>query len=115
MLTLLLALAPPLLFYGTGHPYLFWISASAGIVNLWSFGVMHNFAYGLAKQRHTRLLQNMESERRSDGDIARAKALPVRMTEADAESVPNWITVVNFVATVMVVGLLICGLAIRLL
>ena len=38
--------------YGTGHPVLFWLSVATGLVDLWSWGVMHNHAMESAKARH---------------------------------------------------------------
>lgn len=65
------------LIYGTGHQILFFLAIIISIGCLWSWGIMHNFATDLARQRN-----NYTSDFRD-------------ITELEADAVPNWITGVN--------------------
>jgi len=110
MFRLLFYALPALVFYGTSHSFLFWLSVSVGILGFWSFGVMHNFAMASAKSRYDRLAVNMFAEGRSAEDVARLDALIVRPNNADIEAVPSWITLVDMAAAAAALVLLVWGI-----
>lgn len=58
------------------------IAATSAFVGFWSYGVMHNYAIKSARQRPG-----------FKGDFD-------DITLREADSVPNWITVINFIATI---------------
>jgi hypothetical protein len=103
-----------LAFYGTGHPVPFWLSVAAGVVAFWSWGVMHNHATKSANRRHDWALEVMRAEGRSDEEIARFDSQLVSPTELDFDAVPDWLTAVNYVATVVGLVLLVWGGFVRL-
>ena len=71
---------------------LFWAAVIATFIALWSWGVMHNFAVEAAKRR--------PSFRGDFYDI----------TPAEADSVPDWLAIVNLIATLGCAGLLVVGI-----
>ena len=71
-----------------------WLAAAiaVGVLELWSWGLMHNHAVEYAKQR--------PGYTGGFFDI----------TPRDASSIPDWVTNVNMLGFVAAVGLLIAGL-----
>ena len=65
------------------HEILTWLSAIAAIGCLFSWGLMHAYAARSAKQREN------------------STGLDYRLTEADALSVPDWITYINMAFTIL--------------
>lgn len=85
-----------LLLYGTGKSIAFWVAIVATVGTLWSFGIMHNFATESAKRRPS-----------YNGEF-------FDLTVRDANAVPNWLAVVNFLFSITSIGLLLYGLYVRL-
>ena len=96
-LGVVLGIVTAFLLWGTGHPVLLSLAILAAAGCFWSWGIMHNFATEMAKQR--------PSYKGGFYDI----------TEAEANSVPNWITNLNILFTLVSVVLLIVAVAIRML
>ncbi len=68
------------------------LSIFIGLVNFWSFGIMHNYAIESSKRR-----------RRFHGGFS-------DYDEFDALSIPNWITWINMFSFFVLVVLLIIGI-----
>lgn len=94
-LPVLVALVASGLLYDTGHPVLLTLSIVAAIGCFWSWGIMHNFATEAASRRSN------YSGRFDD------------ITEEEADSVPNWITYLNFGFSVPALLLLIAAIVMR--
>ncbi len=72
--------------------WLLLISTIVGFINLWSWGIMHNFATEKAKKRDSY----------SDGFYD--------FTESEVESVPDWLSAINLLGFIVAIGLVIIGL-----
>ncbi len=83
------------LLYDTGHPFLLTFSIVAAIGCFWSWGIMHNFATEAARKRSNHSGRFYE------------------ITEEEADSVPNWITYLNFGFSIPAVLLLIAAIVMR--
>jgi len=110
---LIFCVAPAVSLYGTGFPRLFWASIVVGILGFWSWNAMHSHAMQLAKLRYNRLAENLRVEGRSHEEIERVRGLPNRPSSREIDSVPNWIAVVDMLATVAAFVLLVWGIVIR--
>lgn len=84
------------LFFKTDHTILMVISIVAAIGCFWSWGIMHNYATELAKRRPNY----------TDGfyDI----------TNREAEAVPDWITYVNIISSLVGLVLLIVAIVLMI-
>lgn len=71
------------LFYRTDASGLMWVSAGLTVLNLWSYGVMHNFAVEAAKARSG-----------YHGEFS-------DFTRSEVQAVPNWITNINLASAMM--------------
>ncbi|MFH2107768.1 MAG: hypothetical protein ABII93_03785 [Chrysiogenia bacterium] len=111
--SLILSVLAGIMFYGTGHPVLFWLCVIVVILSFWSWGVMHNYAMESAKARWDRIRENMIKEERLQENIRRLDRTSIHPTKADINSVPDWITSVNMFVTFVGLGLLIWGIIAR--
>ncbi|MFC1546387.1 hypothetical protein ACFL4O_01560 [bacterium] len=78
--------------YKTGNIVLMVIAIVDCLGCFWSWGVMHNYATNLAKQR-----------KNYSGDF-------YDIREYEAQGVPDWITIVNMLFTLLGVALLVIGI-----
>lgn len=83
------------LLFASGHTVLMVVAVATAVGSLWSWGVMHNCATDAAK-------------RRSDytGGF-------YDFTKQEADAVPNWISFVNMVFSILGVILLIAGMVFK--
>ena len=70
------------------------VAIGVGVIELWSWGIMHNFATEAAKHR---------------GNYTGGF---YDITRREADAAPDWITMLNLVGFVAAIGLLIAGLTI---
>lgn len=70
-----------------------WLVAAVGVgvIELWSWGTMHNFATDAAKYRGSYTGRFYD------------------ITRQEADAVPNWIAMLNLVGFIAAIGLLIVG------
>jgi hypothetical protein len=61
-LSFLVCALPLYLLYNAGHPVLWVLALINGIANLWTFGVMHNYAVEASTQRIKGLRRNLAVE-----------------------------------------------------
>jgi hypothetical protein len=97
----------------TGHPFLVGIAIAAVVLNLWSHGVMHNYAMNSAKARHDMIRQNMVADGVSQDELDRHDMTPIKPDHRDAETAPDWFVWVSLLAQLGGVVLLIVGIVIR--
>jgi hypothetical protein len=102
-------------FYGTRHTVLFSISIAAGLIALWSWGVMHNFATASAKRRRQIILERMRYAGRPEEECAALDSRVINPNAADMDSIPNWLTLVNMLTTLVGIVLFFWGVIPRLL
>ncbi|MCG2815231.1 MAG: hypothetical protein L6425_04775 [Candidatus Aminicenantes bacterium] len=80
------------LLFKTGHTILMILSIVAAIGSLWSWGIMHNSATELAKRR------------------ANYTGGFYDITDQEAQSVPDWINIINIVFSLVGFVLLFTGI-----
>lgn len=80
------------LLFNTGHTYLMILAIFAAIVCLWSWGVMHNYATDYAKRR-----------KNYTGGF-------YDIMPHETQAVPDWITRINMVFSLIGIVLLITGI-----
>lgn len=95
-LSVLISVIAGVLLYGTGRIVLLTLAIISAIGCFWSWGVMHNYATGLAKRR--------KDYRGGFYDI----------TKGEAKSVPNWITWINMGFSLLSFILLIIGIFMKI-
>lgn len=83
------------LLFTSGHTMLMIVAIATTIGCFWSWGVMHNFATDAAKRRSDYTGRFYD------------------FTRQEADAVPNWITVVNMVFSILGVVLLIAGIVFK--
>jgi hypothetical protein len=98
------------LLYLAESTFLFWVSLVVTVILFWSWGIMHNYAFSYAKMRRERIIQNKELEGSTLEDINKIRSLPISVSTADMEAVPNYITLINMIASIASVVLLLIGL-----
>ena len=89
------------------HPMLFWASVAATVVEFWSMGIMHNFAYSSAAARRQQIISNLQIDGTSDGIVNKLRTRPTHLSLSDTQTPPNSVAFVNMAATLTVVGLLV--------
>ena len=70
-LSFLICAVPLYLLYNTDRPVLWVIALINAIANLWSYGVMHNYAVQSSAERIKRLRENLDLEGRLDAEEER--------------------------------------------
>jgi hypothetical protein len=99
-----------LLFKGMGYGWPFWVSVAVGISSFWSYGVMHNFAYGASLRRRQELMQEMVQDGADIDQIEMIRNMGIEISEEDAQSAPNWATYIAMAAAIVAVVLFIWAL-----
>lgn len=107
LVSLIIAILAAIAYYGTGHPFLFWLCVILSIASLWIWGIMHNFAMDSAKAKRDNLLKYMVGEGRSPKEIERLDTSPIRISKSDINTVPNWLSWMSMTLTAIGVVLLI--------
>ena len=97
--------------YRTQHTITFGMCILSTGANIWSSGIMHNYAMELAKDRVDRLKWNMEYEGRSAEEIKRLDHIIIRPSTREIASVPNWLSWINMISAFFNVAFLIFGIA----
>lgn len=113
LISVIISVLAAIAFFGTGHPFLFWLCVAIAVASFWSWGVMHNYALNSAKARWDQIRENMIQEGRSPGEIDRLDSAPIHVSTGDVNAVPDWLARVNMLVTVAGLGLLIWGIIVR--
>ena len=100
----LICIAPLYFLYNTGHPVLWVIILCNTIVNLWSAGIMHNYAIGQSVDRIKQLEKNLAQEGKLDAEKqAEIDRIPFAK---NLDAVPGWITTINMLSSLAGLGFL---------
>ncbi len=91
-LAIVCAASAALLYKVAGDSWLFWSSVAVGVIALWSYGIMHNYAMEAAKRR--------PGFRGHFNDI----------TEQEANEAPNWLAAMNLLSSLAAFVLLIAAI-----
>ena len=107
-LSLLVCALPLYLFYNAGHRVLWVLALINAITNLWSFGVMHNYAVKSSAQRIKRLRRNLAVDEKLDAEKEReVDQLKLRV---NLNAVPTWLSTVNMMSFIAGVTFVVYGL-----
>lgn len=107
----LIGIAATLVLYFAHKTTLFWISLITTLIIFWTWGIMHNFAYGSARQRLDIIKKNkMNEEEVSEEVLKEIEHVKINITRSDAEQAPNFITTINIFATIVAIVFLIIGI-----
>ena len=106
-LSFLICAFPLYLLYNTGHRVLWILALGNAIANLWSYGVMHNYAVESSADRIKTLKRNLALrkvlKRNSD------KVDRLNLT-ANSKAVPNWLSTVNMISSIVGLGFFVYGI-----
>ncbi len=98
-LSFLICALPLYLLYNTGHRVPWILALVNAIANLWSYGVMHNYAVESSAQRIKGLRRNLAFEGKLDAEKEREiDRLKLTM---NSNAVPNWLSSVNMVSFII--------------
>lgn len=97
---LIICMVPIYFFYTSNYIVLMISSIVNAVLNLWSFGVMHNYAMKQSSQWAERVRKNRELE---EGPLGLEEEIQLKKI-ANAlrpEDVPDWLAYVNVITTIM--------------
>jgi len=97
-LSFLICAVPLYLLYNTGHRVLWILALGNAIANLWSYGVMHNYAVESSAGRIKGLQRNLALEGKLDAE--KQRQLDGLKLTANLDAVPNWLSTVNMVSSI---------------
>jgi hypothetical protein len=103
-LSFLICVIPLYLLYNTGHRLLWILALGNAIANLWSSGVMHNYAVESSAERIKGLQRNLALEGKLDSE--KQHQLDGLKLTVNLNAAPNWLSKVNIVS--LVIGLAFC-------
>lgn len=107
----LIGIAATLVLYFAQKTTLFWISLITTVIIFWTWGIMHNFAHGSARQRLDMIKKNkMNEEGVSEEVLKKIERAKINITRSDVKQVPNFITTINMLATIVAIVFLIIGI-----
>ena len=99
---------PVYLLYSKGHPWLGTVALVAFLVEFWSFGVMHNFAYTARREREGLLRQALSED--SPLTARDEEMISARAARDSTAAVPDGLSTVNMLSTVACIALLVYAL-----
>lgn len=104
---IIVSIAATILLYMVESIILFWISLISVIIIFWTWGVMHNYAYTAAKNR---IKSNLIKEGKSEKEISNLLIKSIEISETDMAYVPDYLTLINMIATIAALIFLIIGI-----
>jgi hypothetical protein len=107
-LSFLICAVPIYLLYNTGRPILWVIVLVNAVANLWSYGVMHNYAVQSSAERIKRLRENLTLEGRLDAE--KKREIDRLKLNVNLQAVPGWLTNVNMITFLIGIGFLGYGI-----
>ena len=113
-LPVVLGLVSGYLFGRKEHPFLFWLSIISAILAFWSLGIMHNFAFNIARARREQILKNMRSEGIKKEEIETLESYPIKLSVNDTQAAPDWATRINLIVTLICATLFCLALYFRI-
>jgi hypothetical protein len=103
----LICAVPLYLLYNTGHPILWGLALLNAIADLWSYGVMHNYAVESSSERIKRLRENLALEGRLDAK--KERQIDRLKLDMSLQAVPKWLTTLKMMTFVIGLGFLAYG------
>jgi len=78
------------------------ISLVNGVVNFWSFGVMHNYALTASSEKIKRLRDNLELAGNLDEEkMSRLNEMENKIDPRSVDAVPDWLATTNMLTTLI--------------
>lgn len=111
IVSILISAGAAFLLYGVGHPILFAFAVVVALLAFWSVGVMHNYGSYARRDRAARLRDSLRAEGAFDSAAQARLAKFERGVEPQA--IPNWLSGVNMLLTVIALVLLITAFIVR--
>lgn len=87
-----------------------WFSFGMTILIFWTFGIMHNYAMNSARNKRELILQNKLLEGYSAEELKRVKDLPVKINKGDLNNVPDLISMLNMIFSLIIYVLLLVAI-----
>lgn len=107
-LSFLVCALPLYLLYNAGHPVLWVLALINAIANLWTFGVMHNYAVNSSAQRIKDLRRNLVVEGKLDAE--KENEIDQLKVTMNLNAVPTWLSTVNMMSFIVGLALAVYGL-----
>ena len=107
-ISLAIAVLAAIVFFFSGHWILGSVSIGVTVLCFWSNGVMHNFAYAADAEWASNFRQNSKDAGMSDDEIE--SIIANRPTHMDIDAIPDWVSSVNMVATLVAAVLLVSSI-----
>ncbi len=107
-LSFLICVVPLYLLYNTGHRVLWIFALGNALANLWSYGVMHNYAVESSAERIKNIKRYLAPEGRFDKEKQR-QVDRLKLT-FNLEAVPNWLSTVNMISSIIGLGFVVYGI-----
>ena len=103
----LICAVPLYLLLNTGHRVLWILALVNAVANLWSHGVMHNYAVESSAERIEGLRRNLAHERKFDAE--KERQVDKLKLAKNLAAVPNWLSTVNMVTFIFGVVFVVYG------
>jgi len=104
----LISVVPLYLLYNTGHRVLWFLALGSAVANIWSLGVMHNYAVESSAQQIKTLQRNLALEGNLDAEKQR-QIDGLKLT-VNLNAVPNWLSTLNMVSLTIGLVFLVYGI-----
>jgi len=111
-LAFLICTVPIYLLFNAGHPVLWALAPINAAANLWSYGVMHNYAVESSANKIKRLRENLALEGRLNAE--KQMEIDKLKLKVNLKAVPSWLTYIDIVTFIIGLGLLAFGIWILL-
>lgn len=89
---------------------LVWFSFGTTILIFWTFGIMHNYAMNWARSKRENILRNKLLEGCSAEEIQKVKDLPININKGDLNIVPDWLSMLNLIFSLIIYILLLVAI-----
>ena len=104
----LICTVPLYLLFNTGHRVLWILALVNAIANLWSYGVMHNYAVESSAERIKGLRRNLALEGKFD--VEKERQIDKLKLAKNLAAVPNWLSTVNMVSFIIGLVFVVYGM-----
>ncbi len=96
--------------YITNHLVLCILATINTVLNFWSFGVMHNYAIEVRREKVQRLRDNLKAEGRLDDEAEERIYQYQRKIPLNPQAIPNWLAKIDLASSIFGFGLFIYGI-----
>jgi len=108
-ISIIIGILTTLIFYWIDSK-LGWYSFGTTMLIFWTFGIMHNYAMNSARSKRETIIQNKIIEGSSAKELQRVKDLPINISKGDLNIVPDWLSMLNMIFSLIIYVLLIVSI-----